>query len=43
MFYLASDKVLRHCLLSNKMSNDGTNDSVHADEDNGKLANGEKM
>ena len=28
MFYLPSDKVPRHCILSHKMSNDGTEDSV---------------
>ena len=43
MFYLSSDKVPRHCILSHKMPKDETEDFVYADEDNDKLAKGEKM
>ena len=43
MFYLPSDKVPRHCILSHKMSNDSTKDSVQVDGDNDKLAKGDKM
>ena len=34
VFYLPSDKVLKHFILSHKMSNDGTEDSVKVDKDN---------